>query len=142
MSEAALRKDVYPYILNGVLLYIRSLCPEQTDLSPEREENMKKELRFGFDENDDVANVIDAILTAPGVHVRYSKEGSDGWISQISDEEMEDALNELPVIEQDIIERFFLKKQTLIDIAEDLMLPLELLMGHLKAIKVRLELYV
>lgn len=103
---------------------------------------MKKELRCTFDENDDVANMIDDILTAPGVHIRYAKEGPGRWVSQISDEEMEEALNELPAIELDIIERFFLKKQTLIDIAEDLMLPMELLMGHIKAIKVRLELYV
>ena len=110
---------------------------------PEREEKeMTKELRFTFDENDDVANVIDAVLTAPGVRILYAKAGHDKWISRISDEEMEEALNELPAIEQDIIERFFLKKQTLIDIAEDLLLPMELLMGHLKAIKVRLELYV
>ena len=102
---------------------------------------MKKELRCTFDENDDVANMIDDILTAPGVRIRYAKEGPGRWVSQISDEEMEEALNELPAIELDIIERFFLKKQTLIDIAEDLMLPMELLMGHLKAIKVRLELY-
>ena len=86
--------------------------------------------------------MIDDILTAPGVRIRYAKEGPGRWVSQISDEEMEEALNELPAIELDIIERFFLKKQTLIDIAEDLMLPMELLMGHLKAIKVRLELYV
>ncbi len=103
---------------------------------------MKKELRCTFDENDDVANMIDDILTAPGVRIRYAKEGPGRWVSQISDEEMEEALNELPAIELDIIERFFLKKQTLIDIAEDLMLPMELLMGHIKAIKVRLELYV
>ena len=103
---------------------------------------MNRELRCTFDENDDVANMIDDILTAPGVRIRYAKEGPGRWVSQISDEEMEEALNELPAIELDIIERFFLKKQTLIDIAEDLMLPMELLMGHLKAIKVRLELYV
>ena len=103
---------------------------------------MKKELRCTFDENDDVANMIDDILTAPGVRIRYANEGPGRWVSQISDEEMEEALNELPAIELDIIERFFLKKQTLIDIAEDLMLPMELLMGHIKAIKVRLELYV
>ena len=103
---------------------------------------MTKELRFTFDENDDVANVIDAILTAPGVRIEYAKAGPDQWISRISDEDMKDALNELPAIELDIIERFFIKKQTLIDIAVDLMLPLDMLMGHLKAIKVRLELYV
>ena len=103
---------------------------------------MKKELRCTFDVNDDAANVIDSILTAPGVRILYAKAGSDNWIGHVSDEEMENALNELPAIEQDIIERFFLKKQTLIDIAEDLMLPMELLMGHIKAIKVRLELYV
>lgn len=103
---------------------------------------MNRELRCTFDENDDVANIIDAVLNAPGVRILYAKEGSDNWIGHVSDEEMENALNELPAIEQDIIERFFLKKQTLIDIAEDLLLPMELLMGHLKAIKVRLELYV
>ena len=44
---------------------------------------MKKELRFGFDENDDVANVIDLILTAPGVHILYSRSDTDDWISKM-----------------------------------------------------------
>lgn len=103
---------------------------------------MNRELRCTFDENDDVANIIDAVLNAPGVRIEYVKAGPDQWISRISDEDMEEALSELPAIELDIIERFFLKKQTLIDIAVDLMLPMEMLIGHLKAIKVRLELYV
>ena len=55
---------------------------------------------------------------------------------------MEDALRALPELEQDIIEKYFLQRKTLVDIASDLDLPYDLLMGHLRAIKARLVLHV
>ena len=55
---------------------------------------------------------------------------------------MEDGLRALPEMEQQIIEKFFLQGKSLIDISSDLELPMDLLLGHLTAIKVRLEIYV
>lgn len=103
---------------------------------------MATEIRYRFDENDDMANVIDAVLTAPGIRIRYTKEGPMNWIGMIGDQDMEDALRALPELEQDIIEKYFLQRKTLVDIASDLDLPYDLLMGHLRAIKARLVLHV
>lgn len=103
---------------------------------------MATEIRYHFDENDDMANVIDAVLTAPGIRIRYIKEGPMDWIGMIGDQDMEDALRALPELEQDIIEKYFLQRKTLVDIASDLDLPYDLLMGHLRAIKARLVLHV
>ena len=60
----------------------------------------------------------------------------------MSNQDMEDALRALPELEQDIIEKYFLQRKTLVDIASDLDLPYDLLMGHLRAIKARLVLHV
>ena len=103
---------------------------------------MIKELSYTFDENDDLADVIDAILTAPGIRIRYRKDGPENWISIIEDQDMEDGLSPLPPLEKDIIEGFFLQQKSLLDISEDLSLEPDLLLGHLRAIRARLVLYV
>ena len=101
-----------------------------------------KTIAYPYDDNDDIAEIIDAVLMAPGIRIRYAKDGPGDWISMISDRDMEDGLRSLPELEQSIIEKFFLQRKALIDVSKDLDLPMELLMGHLKAIRVRLEPYV
>lgn len=103
---------------------------------------MQKTIGYRFDENDDIANIIDAVLTAPGIKIRYIKEDATDWIGLIGDQDMEDGLRTLPELEQDIIEMFFLQGKTFLDISAELGIPMDLLMGHLKAIRVRLEPYV
>ena len=97
------------------VLHCGLFCPTalfaEGDVYPEREDEMATEIRYRFDENDDM-------------------------------EDMEDALRALPELEQDIIEKYFLQRKTLVDIASDLDLPYDLLMGHLRAIKARLVLHV
>jgi len=128
------------------VLHCGLFCPAalfaEGDVYPEREDEMATEIRYHFDENDDVADIIDAVLTAPGIRIRYIKEGPMDWIGMIGDQDMEDALRALPELEQDIIEKYFLQRKTLVDIASDLDLPYDLLMGHLRAIKARLVLHV
>ncbi len=60
----------------------------------------------------------------------------------IGDSEMEDGIRQLPEIEQAIIEMFFLQMKTPVDIARDLNLPIDMLIGHLIAIRARLECHV
>lgn len=103
---------------------------------------MSKKLAYGFDENDDCGKIIDAILTAPGIRIRYKKEETGDWIGMIRDQDMEEGLRALPPVEQEIIEEYFLQQKTLVDISEDLSLEPGLLLGHLKAIRARLVLYV
>lgn len=97
---------------------------------------------YVFDENDDIAVTIDAVLTAPGIRINYKKNEAGDWIARVGDSEMEAGLRRLPQLEQQIIESVFIKGKTLLDVANDLSMPLDLLIGHLKAIRARLETHV
>ena len=120
---------------------IPSFLPE-TEVYPEREDKMKNDLRYEFDLNDDIADIIDAVLTAPGLRIRYEKVGSRNGLRDIGDRDVEDGLDGLPDMEKKIIEKFFLQQKSLLDISKDLGIDPGLLMGHIKAIRARLVFYV
>ena len=103
---------------------------------------MKKVIRYEFDVNDDIANIIDAVLTAPGLRVRYEKGGAGPGLKDIGDKDLEDGLDVLPDVEKKIIEKFFVQQKALLDISRDLGIDPKLLMGHIKAIRERLVFYV
>lgn len=95
-----------------------------------------------FDENDSLSTVIDSILTAPGVRKVYAANSDIDWIMTIGNKDMQDGIKELPPVEQEIVKLYFLDGKSLIDIASDLDMPLELLCGHIKSMRVRLMFYV
>lgn len=95
-----------------------------------------------FDENDDVKDMLDAILTSPGLGREYEKKPQCCWIGMIGDQNMEEGIRELPEPEQEILEKFFLKGKNLIDISIELGMPMDMVLGHIKAISIRLKLYV
>lgn len=97
---------------------------------------------YTLDENDSVSAVIDSILAAPGLKKAYQQDKSVDWIMHIGNKNMETGIKELPPVEQEILKLYFLDGKTLIDIASDLDMPIELLCGHIKAMRVRLILYV
>lgn len=95
-----------------------------------------------FDENDDIANVIDTILSRPGLRLMYEKRSDRNWIDMVGNTDLEERLRELPEVEKSILEKFFFQGKDLLDISSDLGLPMELLLGHIKSVKIRLEIYV
>ena len=95
-----------------------------------------------FDENDDIAVMIDAVMTRPGLRKSYESGGRSDWISRICDQDIEDGIKALPEMEQQILEKYYLQGKPLIGIAEDLGISMDLLGGHLKAVKERIRLYV
>ena len=97
-------------------------------------------LAFEFDENNDMAVMIDAILSRPGIRIRYIKDEGD-WISKVGDEDIEYGLRQLPEKEQQIIEKYFLQDKTLLDISEDLAIPACMVNGYLRAVLERLIIY-
>lgn len=101
---------------------------------------MKSMLSFEFDENNDMAVMIDAILTRPGIRIRYARGGGD-WISMVGDEDLEYGLRQLPEKEQQIIEKYFLQDKSLLDISKDLDIPANMVNGYLRAVLVRLTIY-
>lgn len=94
-----------------------------------------------FDVNDDLAVMIDNILGRPGIKTRYEKDECKDWISLVGDQNLREGLRALPEVEQKIIEKSFLQRKNLIDIAYDLGMPMDLLKGHIDSIRVRLESY-
>ena len=101
---------------------------------------MQNILAFEFDDNNDMAVVIDAILTRPGIRIRYMRAESD-WISMVSDEDLEYGLRQLPEKEQAILEKYYLQQKTLLDISRDLDIPASVIGGYLIAIETRLIIY-
>lgn len=102
---------------------------------------MQNTLTFEFDENNDMAVMIDAILTRPGIRIRYMRDRSDDWISLVGDEAIEYGLRQLPEREQQIIEKYFLQNKSLLDISKDLDIPTGMVNGYLKAVLQRLIIY-
>ena len=98
---------------------------------------MQKQL----DMNDDLAIMIDNILGRPGIRTRYEKGECKDWIGLVGDQNLKEGLRALPETEQKIIEKFFLQRKTLIDIAYDLGMSMDLLRRHIDSIRVRLESY-
>lgn len=95
-----------------------------------------------WDENDSVSCVMDAIFGAPGPKLMYENDKSSDWIKYLGFANVEDAVREMPMVEKEILKKYFLDGLTISDIASDLNMPIELLYGHIRAMKERLMLYV
>ena len=94
-----------------------------------------------FDENDDIKDLLDAILSSSGLKKEYDREPDGDWIGMVGDRDLEDGLRELPEPEQEILEKFFLKGKNLIDISIELDMPIELVLGHIRSMNIRLRIY-
>ena len=93
---------------------------------------------YTYDENDDMAPVMDAVLKRLGVGVTYGKDEDGEWMSRVNHRDMEDALRDMSITEQDIIRKFFLEKKTLVDISRDMNLPMEMVGGYIRMLKARI----
>ena len=95
-----------------------------------------------WDENDDLAEMMDAVLRAPGLRNAYLPNPDCSWAMFIVDKDMEEGINSLPPLEQEILKLFFLEGLPLMDIASRLDISTGLVYGHIKSMKVRLRCYV
>ena len=95
-----------------------------------------------WDENDDLAEMMDAVLSAPGLRNARPSDPECNWAMFIGDKEMEEGITSLPPLEQEILKMFFLDGLPLMDIASRLDISIELVHGHIKSMKVRLRCYV
>ena len=97
---------------------------------------------FTSDENDTMSCAIDKVLTAPGFRKVYQAGTDIDWIMAIGNQDMEDGIRSLPPIEQEIVRLYFLDGRKLMDIAIELDMPIELVCGHIRSMRVRLRAYV
>ena len=95
-----------------------------------------------WDENDDLAEMMDAVLRAPGLRNACLSDPDCNWAMFIGDKDMEEGITSLPPLEQEILKLFFLEGLPLMDIASRLDISIELVHGHIKSMKVRLRCYV
>ena len=95
-----------------------------------------------WDENDDLAEMMDAVLSAPGLRNARPSDPECNWAMFIGDKDMEEGIDSLPPLEQEILKLFFLEGLPLMDIASRLDISTGLVHGHIKSMKVRLRCYV
>ena len=88
-----------------------------------------------YDENDDMAPVMDAILQRIGMGVSYGKDDDDEWITRVHHRDMEDAIRDMAPKEEAIICKFFFDKKNILDIQRETGLPLDLIGGFIKTMK-------
>ena len=56
-----------------------------------------------WDENDDLAEMMDAVLSAPGLRNTCPSDPECNWAMFIGDKEMEEGITSLPPLEQEIL---------------------------------------
>ena len=91
-----------------------------------------------YDENDDMAPVMDAILQRIGMGVSYGKDDDDKCITMVHHRDMEDAIRAMSPKEEAIIYKFFFDKKNILDIQRETGLPLDLIGGFIKTMKARI----
>ena len=90
-----------------------------------------------YDENDDMAPVMDAILRRLGVGVTYGKDDDGEWMSRVNHREMQDALEDMTDTEREIVRKFFMERKSLLDISIEMNLPMDRVGGYIKTLRAR-----
>ena len=86
-----------------------------------------------YDDNDDMAAVIDMVLKRLGSGAEAATDEDEEWIGRAGHRDIEDALKYMMPKEQAVIRKFFLEEKTLVDISIELNLSMELLGGYIKS---------
>ena len=86
-----------------------------------------------YDDNDDMAAVIDMVLKRLGSGAEAATDEDEEWIGRACHRDIEDALKYMMPKEQAVIRKFFLEEKTLVDISIELNMSMELLGGYIKS---------
>lgn len=97
---------------------------------------------YTYDENDDMAPVMDAVFSRLGVGVTYGKDARGKWINRVNHRDFEDALRDLTKTDREIIRKFFLEDKTLVDISQDMNIPMEKIGEHISRMKAKILIWV
>ena len=96
---------------------------------------------YRYDENDDMAPVMDAVLKRLGFGVTYGRDDDGEWVSRVNHRDYEDALRDMSKTEQEIITKFFIERKSLLDISKDMDIPMELVGGYIRMMKARIRIW-
>ena len=107
----------------------------------ERVTEMIRMTGYTYDENDDMAPVMDAVLKRLGFGVTYGKDDDGDWVSRVNHRDMEDALKHMSKTDREIIRLFFIERKSLLDISSDLGIPMEKVGERIRKMKARIRIW-
>ena len=88
-----------------------------------------------FDENDDLASVMDAILRRVKSARRDNADCEDDWIDSVNHRDTEDALSCMMPKERELIKKFFYQEKNILDISIEMNMELDLVGGYIRSAK-------
>ena len=94
-----------------------------------------------FDENDDLASVMDAILN----RVRFGgcdDKGDEEWIGRTGHRDMEDALEAMMPKEREIVRKYFYEDKRMLDISIEMNMEMGLVGGYIKSARDQMAIWI
>ena len=95
-----------------------------------------------FDENDDLAPVMDAILRRIRSGSCDGTDDAEEWTGRASHRDMEDALRCMMPREREMIKKFFFEEKSVMDISIEMNMDLDLVGGHIRSAKEQIAIWI
>ena len=86
-----------------------------------------------FDENDDLAVVMDSILNRIRSGAANNGDDDEEWIGRTGHHNMEDALRHMLPKERGVIRKFFYEDKRMLDISIEMNMKMDLVGGYIKS---------
>ena len=86
-----------------------------------------------FDENDDLAPVMDAVLNRVRSGDCDDTDDDEEWIGRTGHRDMEDALEAMLPKEREVVRKFFYEDKRMLDISVEMNMELDLVGGYIKS---------
>lgn len=96
---------------------------------------------YVFDENDDLASVMDAILRRVKSVGPSSAGCEDNWADRMNHRDMEDALSCMMPKERELIKKFFYQEKNILDISVEMNMELDLIGGYIRSAKEQIAIW-
>ena len=95
-----------------------------------------------FDENDDLAAVMDSILNRIRCGAANNADDDEEWIGRTGCRNMEGALKHMMPKEREMIKRFFYQEKNILDISIEMNMELNLIGGYIGSAKEQMAIWV
>lgn len=95
-----------------------------------------------FDENDELASVMDAILRRIRSEDCYSTDDAEEWTDRAGHRDMEDALKCMMPREREMIKKFFFEEKNIIDISIEMNMDMDLIGGYIRSAKEQIAIWI
>ena len=95
-----------------------------------------------FDENDDMAAVIDAILNRIRCGAANNADNDEEWIGRTGHRDMEDALEAMMPKEREIVRKYFYEDKRMLDISIEMNMEMGLVGGYIKSARDQIAIWI